>query len=686
MRIDKVEIDGFGKLNNCEFAFADGVNLIYGENESGKSTLCEFILAAFYGLPNESKKVADDITPRKKYRPWQGDSFGGRVYFTNDEGRGLVVERSFKGTKRGDKAVLRDAKSWEELDTADDIGQKYFGLSREGFLKTLYIKSFGADSLKSDDGEIMSRLSNMETSGAEDVSYSKILNSMEKEIFSLKTKTGRGGKISALEDRIRELNSEMSLSRMTQNALENDEHTLESLKNTICIKEDEAKALEEKYAHALQHEKFIAQKQIEESKEIIENRLKKEEEKLQNIKLQLEKVNSDNEPVISLEKISRARALETKRLLAEEKMLEAKREVPEGVRPILDETRIIPGFFGLVIFLIGFFVKSVVLYISGILVAVVGIFVCLLINIRKRKNDDKKREAYYELKHDVDKINEELRSIFEPYGVLISDELSALYVSANDKVKQASQLEQQLKDCEKEIESLKDALAEKTEAVEFSETVMEYSGEDAEKLFSKISVLKSEIKQARDEAHEISVRLVRETAEIRNEADIKAELDDVMLEKCEAEKRYTSLCRALEWLKSAHEEIKNNFAPRLNEKAAEYMSFLTREKYKDVRASDSFSLNLKTTSGEIVEAGFMSRGTYDLLYIALRFAAMNVMTEGHIPPVILDDAFSQLDNDRLLLAVELINTAPEFSQVILFTCHENYKDLLNDKNINVVSL
>ena len=60
-------------------------------------------------------------------------------------------------------------------------------------------------------------------------------------------------------------------------------------------------------------------------------RLKKEEERIQNIKLQLEKANSDNAPVISAEEISRARALETKRLLAEEKMLEAKRDVPEGV-------------------------------------------------------------------------------------------------------------------------------------------------------------------------------------------------------------------------------------------------------------------------------------------------------------------------------------------------------------------
>ena len=82
----------------------------------------------------------------------------------------------------------------------------------------------------------------------------------------------------------------------------------------------------------------------------------------------------------------------------------------------------------------------------------------------------------------------------------------------------------------------------------------------------------------------------------------------------------------------------------------------------------------------------MSRGTYDLLYIALRFAAMNVITDGKIPPVILDDAFSQIDDARLLAALELINNTPEFSQVMLFTCHENYKELVRNKNINVVSL
>ncbi len=686
MRIDKVEIDGFGKLNNCEFAFADGVNLIYGENESGKSTLCEFMLSAFYGLPNESKKVSDDITPRKKYRPWSGDAYGGRVYFTDDSGRKLVVERSFKGTKRGDKVSLRDAATWEELNAADDIGEKLFGLSREAFLKTLYVKSIGADNLRNDDGEIMSRLSNLETSGAEDVSYSKIINSMEKEIFSLKTKTGRGGKIAALQDREMSLRQELSLSKMTYGALARDEETVQSLRAQATQNEEKASELEKKYEIAVLHEKFIAQKKIEESKTIIENSLKKEEEKLQNIKLQLEKINSDNDPVISPEEISHARALETKRLLAEEKMLEAKREAPEGVRPILDDTRLIPGFFGFVILLIGFLLKSYIMYISGVLVAVVGILICLLINIKKRKDDDKKREVYYELKHDIDEINDELNSIFEPYGVKTSDELSTLFMNTKSIEEKEAELKMEYNECKAEIEMLEKSLPKSNDTEEFSQEVMEYFGDSSEEIYAKINQLKTQSRQMMQQAAETELRIAKETAEIRREADISSELAEVGTEIAAAEKRYTSLTTAARWLTQAHNEIKNNFAPRLNEKTSEYLSVLTQDKYKDVRADDRFALNLKSTSGEIVEAGFMSRGTYDILYIALRFAAMNVITDGKIPPVILDDAFSQLDDTRLLKAVDMINNSPEFSQVMLFTCHENYKELLGGKNINILSL
>lgn len=682
MRIDRVEIDGFGKLNNCSYDFSDGLNLIYGENESGKSTLCEFILAMFYGLPNETKRASDDMSARKKYRPWKDETFGGRLYFTDNDGKKFVIERSFRATKRSDKVTLRNADTWEEIPNAESVGENLFGLSREAFLKTLYVKSFGADNLKSDDGEIMSRLSNLETSGDEDVSYSKILNAMEKEIYSLKTKTSKGGKIVALEEKLNALNNERALASMTYSALENDKKISENLKNEADIKENEAKILEKEYAIALQHEKYLAQKKVEETKTVIEERLLSEEEKLKDLKSQLKKLNEDEELTISSEEINRARAQETKRLIIEEKMAQAKKDIPEKVRPLIDEKRVIPGFFGLVVFIIGFLIKSIITYIAGILIAVVGILVCLCINIKKRKDDDKKREAYYELKHEFEKINEELESVFSPYGVLNSDELSALFVSANDKEKRASLLEKQIKTCENEIDVLKKSLTQETKKTEFSENVIGYSGESAEKLFEKINVLKTEQKEMTERANEILVRIARETAEIRSEEEILSELESVLAEKQDAEKRYGALTKANEWLNLAHQEIKNNFAPRLNQKASLMLSLLTNEKYNDLKANDTFDINLKSSGGEIVEANYMSRGTYDLLYIALRFAAMSVLTDGKIPPVILDDAFSQLDDTRLKNAVSLIGQSDEFSQVLLFTCHENYKEILAGHNVS----
>ena len=51
MRIERAKVDNFGKLNQREFRFGPGINVIYGENEGGKSTLQGFFRGMFYGLP-----------------------------------------------------------------------------------------------------------------------------------------------------------------------------------------------------------------------------------------------------------------------------------------------------------------------------------------------------------------------------------------------------------------------------------------------------------------------------------------------------------------------------------------------------------------------------------------------------------------------------------------------------------
>ena len=53
MRILELEIINFGKFNHETVTFHDGMNLIYGENEMGKTTLHSFIRGMFFGIEKQ---------------------------------------------------------------------------------------------------------------------------------------------------------------------------------------------------------------------------------------------------------------------------------------------------------------------------------------------------------------------------------------------------------------------------------------------------------------------------------------------------------------------------------------------------------------------------------------------------------------------------------------------------------
>ena len=74
MLIKKITIRNFGKINNRTFEFSEGINVIYGENESGKTTLHNFIKSMFYGIPRGRGKSA----AYRAYEPWDNPGeYGG---------------------------------------------------------------------------------------------------------------------------------------------------------------------------------------------------------------------------------------------------------------------------------------------------------------------------------------------------------------------------------------------------------------------------------------------------------------------------------------------------------------------------------------------------------------------------------------------------------------------------------
>ena len=68
MQIKNIKVNNFGKLTNKEIEFESGINIIYGENESGKSTLLDFIVSMFYGI--NKNKSGKGISNYDKCFPW----------------------------------------------------------------------------------------------------------------------------------------------------------------------------------------------------------------------------------------------------------------------------------------------------------------------------------------------------------------------------------------------------------------------------------------------------------------------------------------------------------------------------------------------------------------------------------------------------------------------------------------
>ena len=103
MRFLDLYISGFGKFHNMSVSFEDGINVVYGKNEAGKSTIHTFIRSMLFGLERQRGRAArNDIYSR--YEPW--DSSGTYEGQLRLEADGMVyrIERSFQ--KKDRKSVV----------------------------------------------------------------------------------------------------------------------------------------------------------------------------------------------------------------------------------------------------------------------------------------------------------------------------------------------------------------------------------------------------------------------------------------------------------------------------------------------------------------------------------------------------------------------------------------------------
>ena len=210
MKIKELKINGFGKIQNKEIELKDKINIMYGENESGKSTLLKFITGMFYGLSkNKNGGTVPDI---EKFTPWKTDEFSGKIKYELDNHNIFEVYRDFKK-----KNPIIYNENLEDISKEFNIdrtkGNQFFydqiGVEEEIFNSTVITKQAEVKLDERSQNGIIQKISNILGTGEDNTSYNKIVSKLKKKLMEeVGTDNSKGRPINLVNNRIDQIQRE----------------------------------------------------------------------------------------------------------------------------------------------------------------------------------------------------------------------------------------------------------------------------------------------------------------------------------------------------------------------------------------------------------------------------------------------------------------------------------------------
>ena len=353
MKIRNLKINGFGKVKNTEINLKRGINLIYGKNESGKSTILKFIISMFYGL--SKNKNGGSIPENEKYEPWNNEDFSGKIMYELDNGESYEIYRDFK--KKNPKVFNQNLEDVSKNYTIDKTkGNQFFydqfGLEEDIFTSSIITKQTEVKLDNKTQNTLIQKISNILGTGEDTTSYEAIVNKLKKK-----------------------LNDEVGTANTKERPINIIEKTIEQLSK----EKDELESYKDN--------KFIIEKRISEKKELIDEE-QEQLEKLRLVNIKKEKLKEDESRIkVSKEMInSLEKEIEIAKVQKDNYKTQKKARIWKNIIIIL------PIVLSLII-LNFIFIKSSAINIifSGIIIITYLIYI--IINIKKRERIEKQLKA-----------------------------------------------------------------------------------------------------------------------------------------------------------------------------------------------------------------------------------------------------------------------------------------------------
>ena len=617
MRFLDLYIKGFGKFHDTFVSFEDGLNLVYGKNEAGKSTIHTFIRGMLFGIERQRGRAAkNDLY--SKYEPWENSStYEGQLRL---ESGGTIYrfERSFQKNKK-EFIIVNETTGREAEPTKALLDEILCGLSETAYNNTISIGQLKSATEGGMISELKNYIANMNTSGNMALNITKATAYLknQKRQFENQLTPEAAKTYTSLLGEIKNLEREIS-SPEYENQLRSYAKERTDLKSAIEKKQEEREELLcriEKGRQALAEFEFTDAQSVSAYLNHAEDIYRQYLEAGQAASKKSRRGLSVFFGLLGLLLLLGAGYFFCWGLMPGNSFLPW---MPETIDPLLSGAAAAGA--------------SAVSFFAGAL-------------FRLKLHQEKKTAAL---------CASNLSEIFRRHlgdGTISEKAMDALRNRMDDFIDLCSMV------------------------VRSEETVRRQM-DDVEQLQGRQNQCSEIIEQQQRVQWELEKKL-EHLAELKDQASA---LRQIIAENDRIREEIAAIELAQETMKELSMSIRDSFGLYLNKTASELISGITGGLYTSMSIDENLGAFLNTRR-KLIPLEQVSSGTADQIYLALRLAAARFIQNGtDSMPLIFDDSFVLYDDDRLRQALRWLSEAYK-GQIIIFTCHRRELDILKEEEI-----
>lgn len=638
-------------MKNTEINLSDGINLIYGQNESGKSTLINFLINSFYGISKNKK--GKEISDYDRYKPWNGEEFSGKIQYKLDNNKRFEIYRDFN--KKNPKVFNENMEDISKLFNIDkNKGNEFFyeqtKIDEDLFLSTIAINQNEVKLGSQAQSFLIQKIANLAQTGDDSTSFNRVIDRINRrQLDEVGTERSREKPINLISKNIKDLDMQKEELEKYKNFKYEFDEEENILNNDITNLEDEINFLKE-------IKLLNENEKIENEKIKIKENIKKEN---------LEKINFINEKIDKI-KINNKNILDkySEYNFENKNKIKNKNKINNKLINVLNIIFIILILINILQFI--FIKNDIFKYTFLLTVPTFLIFYLFFIN-----NENKKIKNIKIIeKNNFNKINLELinlkseKKLINNNQVILDEELIKIKNKINLKINL-------------EKEKIKNNYFNKIEKNKINNFI---DLNNLENINLEIEKVQKIINDKKLRLHSLDIDRKNIEPKLDNLSKIEESLVDNNQRMLTLQNLNLSMNLAKEVLFDAYDKMKASVTPKFTDNLSTNISRITNGKYEKVMFSETEGLIVELESGDCVSANRLSVGTIDQLYLSLRFSMIDELSEEKMP-ILLDEVFSFFDEVRLKNI--LLYLSKEFSdrQIVVFSCTDREKNIFTNSGI-----